>query len=35
MCTSVGSDLVITEYNADKLLAGSLNILVTRDGENV
>lgn len=32
---SVGSDLVITEYNADKLLAGSLNILVTRDGENV
>lgn len=32
---SVGSDLVITEYNADRLLAGSLNILVTRDGENV
>lgn len=32
---SIGSDLVITEYNADKLLAGSLNILVTRDGENI
>ena len=32
---SIGSDLVITEYNTDKLLAGSLNILVTRDGENI
>lgn len=33
--TSVDKDLVITEYNADKLLAGSLKILVTRDGESV
>ncbi len=31
--TSVDQDLVITEYNADKLLANSLKIIVTRDGE--
>ena len=32
---SVTQDLVITEYNADKLLQGSLKILITRDGETV
>lgn len=30
---SVDQDLVISEYNADKLLAGSLMIEVTRDGK--
>ena len=32
---SVDTDLVITEYNADKLLENSLQILITRDGETV
>ncbi len=32
---SVDGDLVITEYNADRILEGSLKILITRDGENV
>lgn len=35
---SIGTDLVITEYNADKLLGGSLKIEITCDGrplENV
>ncbi len=32
---SVKEDLVITEYNADRILADTLNILVTRDGETV
>lgn len=33
--TSVDNDLVITEYNADRILEGSLKILITRDGETV
>lgn len=33
--TSVKDDLVITEYNADRILEGSLKILITRDGESV
>lgn len=33
--TSVENDLVITEYNADRILEGSLKILITRDGETV
>ncbi len=32
---SVGAALEITEYNADELLAGSLKIIITRDGEAV
>ena len=32
---SVEDDLVITEYNADRILEGSLQILITRDGETV
>ncbi len=33
--TSVNEDLVITEYNATKILKDSLKLLVTRDGESV
>lgn len=33
--TSVEDDLVITEYNADRILEGSLKILITRDRENI
>ena len=33
--TGVDHDLVVTEYNADKILSDSLNILVTRDGEPI
>lgn len=33
--TSIDGDLVITEYNADRILDGSLKILLTRDGEAV
>lgn len=33
--TSVENDLVITEYNADRILEGSLKIFITRDGETV
>lgn len=32
---AITKDLVITEYNADQLLEGSLQILITRDGESV
>ena len=33
--TSVKDDLVITEYNAERILEDSLKILITRDGESV
>ena len=33
--TEVNSDLVIVEYSADKLLDGSLKVIITRDGEAV
>lgn len=32
---AVAQDLVITEYNANQILADSLNILITRDGETI
>lgn len=32
---AITEDLVITEYNANQLLEGSLQILITRDGESV
>lgn len=32
---SIKDDIIITEYNADKLLEGSLIILITRDGETI
>ncbi len=32
---SVNDELVITEYNADQLLSGSMNVLITRDGQVV
>ncbi len=33
--TAITEDLVITEYNADRLLEGSLKLLITRDGEAI
>lgn len=33
--TAITEDIVITEYNADKLLKDSLKIIVTRDGEAI
>ena len=33
--TSVDKDIVITEYNADRILEGSLKLLITRDGEAI
>ena len=33
--TAVEEDLVITEYNADKIKNGSLKIMITRDGEAI
>ncbi len=33
--TSVDDDLVIIEYNADKILEGSANVLITRDGQAI
>lgn len=32
---AVTEDLVITEYSAEQLMEGSVNILITRDGESV
>ena len=33
--SAITDDLIITEYNADKIVKDSLNILITRDGEPV
>lgn len=33
--TAITQDLVITEYNANQILADSLKILITRDGESI
>ncbi len=32
---AITEDLIITEYNADRLLEGTLKILITRDGETI